>query len=120
LTSRPAAMWRFTSHSDRIKALADEVAEQINDISVEHLAQYLNATWELKREIGSVTNPVLNRQYAVAIANGALGGKLCGAGAGGCWFFLVPPESRRNVVKEVGLCEIPFQIAEKGVESWEL
>jgi len=109
-----------TDQLHRIKALADEVAEQIDTISVEHLSQYLNATWVLKREIGSVTNPVFNRQYGVAIASGAMGGKLCGAGAGGCWFFLVHPERRDAVKEALGLREIPFQVSQKGVESWEL
>jgi len=105
----------------KIKALADEVAEQIDDITPEHLAQYLNATWEMKRSIPGVTSPSLNRQYALAMMNGALGGKLCGAGQSGCWFFLVPPHSttRAKVRNVLGLKEIPFKIAEKGVEVKE-
>ncbi len=106
----------------QIKRLADEVADHIDSLGPDALGAALNETWDLKRSISGVTDPVLNRQYAVAIANGALGGKLCGAGAGGCWFFLVPPSSRaRAKVREaLGLREIPFQIAQKGVESWEL
>jgi dTDP-4-amino-4,6-dideoxygalactose transaminase len=44
------------------------------------------------------------------------------SGAGGCWFFLVPPSSvvRARVVNALGLREIPFQIAEKGVETWDI
>ena len=105
-----------------IKALADEVAGRIDTLTPEQLGVYLNYTWELKRSIPGVTNPTLNRQYAVAMANGALGGKLCGAGAGGCWFFLVPPSSvtRAKVKNALGLREIPFKISQKGVESWEL
>ena len=105
-----------------IKSLADEVAGRIDTLTPEQLGVYLNYTWELKRSIPGVTNPTLNRQYAVAMANGALGGKLCGAGAGGCWFFLVPPSSvtRAKIKNALGLREIPFKISQKGVESWEL
>ena len=69
-----------------------------------------------------MASPKLNEQYALAMANGALGGKLCGAGAGGCWFFLVPPSSvtRANIVNALGLREIPFKISQEGVQSWEL
>jgi len=105
-----------------IKALADEVSAQIDDITPERLGKYLGQTWHMKRAIPGVTSPNLNRQYAVAMLNGALGGKLCGAGAGGCWFFLVPPISttRARVRAALNLPEIPFKIAEKGVEMWEL
>jgi D-glycero-alpha-D-manno-heptose-7-phosphate kinase len=105
-----------------IKALADEVADHIDSLGPDALGAALNETWELKRSISGVTDPTLDEQYALAIANGALGGKLCGAGAGGCWFFLVPPSSRARarVRQALGLREIPFKIAEKGAETWEL
>jgi D-glycero-alpha-D-manno-heptose-7-phosphate kinase len=111
---------KSTEQLHQIKALADRVAGEIDTLDPKRLGDYLNLTWELKRSISGVSDPVLNRQYALAMLNGALGGKLCGAGAGGCWFFLVPPEKRERVVQALGLREVPFQIAEKGVEAWEL
>jgi len=103
-----------------IKHLAGEVAKHISTLGPDALGAALNETWELKRSISGVSDPILNRQYALAMVNGALGGKICGAGAGGCWFFLVEPENRQRVIDALGLCEIPFQVAEKGVESWTL
>jgi len=103
-----------------IKALAEDVAGRIDRIDLDELGAYLDCTWVLKRSIGAVTNPTLNRQYAVAKQNGAIGGKLCGAGAGGCWFFLVSDKARERVKDALGLQEIPFHIVEKGVEMWEL
>jgi D-glycero-alpha-D-manno-heptose-7-phosphate kinase len=103
-----------------IKALADEVAQHIDSLGPEALGMALNETWEMKRSIPGVTSPTLDHQYAVAMSNGAFGGKLCGAGAGGCWFFLAPPDARDRIVQALGLREIPFQISQKGVESWEL
>ena len=126
-TSRPAdsvlGSWQKSdAQLHEIKALADEMAGRIDDITPEALGAALSETWRMKRSIPGVTYPKLNEQFALAIAKGALGGKLCGAGAGGCWFFLVPPNSRTraNVVQALGLREIPFRIAEKGVETWEL
>jgi len=81
------------------------------------LASSLNATWHAKREIGGVTNPELDTQYDIAIDAGALGGKLLGAGGGGCWFFLVMPESRQRVIDATGLVEIPFQVDPRGVRE---
>jgi D-glycero-alpha-D-manno-heptose-7-phosphate kinase len=105
-----------------IRALADEVAGHIDSLGPEALGMALNETWEMKRSIPGVTSPTLDHQYAIAMSNGAFGGKLCGAGAGGCWFFLVPSSSvaRARIKQALGLREIPFQISQKGVESWEL
>lgn len=113
---------KSTEQLHEIKALADEMADRIDDISPQSLGAALSETWRIKREISGVSDPKLNEQFALAIANGALGGKLCGAGAGGCWFFLVPPVSttRACIRQALGLREIPFKIAEKGVETWEL
>jgi D-glycero-alpha-D-manno-heptose-7-phosphate kinase len=125
--SRPAdsvlGSWQKSdAQLHEIKALADEMAGRIDDITPEALGAALSETWRMKRSIPGVTSPTLNEQFALAISNGALGGKLCGAGAGGCWFFLVPPIStvRARIVNALGLREIPFKIAEKGVEAWEL
>jgi D-glycero-alpha-D-manno-heptose-7-phosphate kinase len=125
--SRPAdsvlGSWQKSdAQLHEIKALADEMAGRIDDIAPEALGAALSETWRMKRSIPGVTSPALNEQFALAIANGALGGKICGAGAGGCWFFLVPPIStvRARIVNALGLREIPFKIAEKGVETWEL
>jgi D-glycero-alpha-D-manno-heptose-7-phosphate kinase len=59
-------------------------------------------------------------QYELAIAAGALGGKLCGAGGGGGWVFLVPKNKRDSVIQTLGLAEIPFQVDRKGLQEWYL
>ena len=84
------------------------------------LGDALAETWMLKKSIPGVCGDGLTAQYRAALDAGATAGKLCGAGAGGCWFLLVPPEKREAVVKAVSLREIPFQVSEKGCEQWEL
>ena len=118
--------WTTTETLHRIRELAEwEVAEMLAPgIDPEErrirLGNALAETWRLKKSIPGVCGDGLKAQYRAALNSGALAGKLCGAGAGGCWFFLVPPEKREAVVKAVGLREIPFQVSEKGVEGWEL
>jgi len=118
--------WDATEQLHRIRRLAErqmlEMREEHMDPQerLERLVAALRETWALKRSIPGVCDSTLYEQYAHALEAGALAGKLCGAGAGGCWFFLVPPEKRAAVVKAVGLREIPFQVSEKGVEVWEL
>ena len=51
--------------------------------------------WMVKRSLSSrVTNPEIDRLYDAAIAAGALGGKLCGAGGGGFLLMVVPAHRR--------------------------
>lgn len=53
--------------------------------------------WQTKRRLSSgVSNPEIDALYDHALASGAIGGKLCGAGGGGFLLMVVPPENRRK------------------------
>jgi D-glycero-alpha-D-manno-heptose-7-phosphate kinase len=76
----------------------------------------MHEAWEAKRRLGpEVSNPVVDRMYSDAVAAGALGGKLTGAGGGGFLLLFVPPE-RRQAVREAlgGLIHVPFQFEHAG------
>jgi D-glycero-alpha-D-manno-heptose-7-phosphate kinase len=61
----------------------------------------LDATWRLKRELAStITTSQIDCWYGTALAAGAYGGKLCGAGGAGCLLFVVPQE-RQDAVRAV-------------------
>ncbi len=60
----------------------------------------LGETWRLKRQLaGAISNDRIDEWYGKAIAAGALGGKLCGAGGGGFLLFVVEP-GRQQTVRE--------------------
>jgi len=105
-----------------IQTLAQKVRNDISGLGLSGfaLAEHLNETWRLKSEIGGVCDSVLEQQYQAALDAGALGGKLCGAGMGGCWFLLCLKESRHKVVEALGLPEIPFRVERLGVRECEL
>ena len=53
----------------------------------------LHEGWQTKKRLSSkVSSPEIDALYDAARAAGALGGKLCGAGAGGFLLMLVPPQ----------------------------
>jgi D-glycero-alpha-D-manno-heptose-7-phosphate kinase len=55
----------------------------------------MNEGWQTKRRLSSgVSNPAIDSLYEAALAAGALGGKLCGAGGGGFLLMVVPSRSR--------------------------
>lgn len=62
--------------------------------------RYLDAEWQCRVQLApGVTTPGIDALLAAAKAAGALAGKVCGAGGGGCLFCLVPP-ARKAAVSE--------------------
>lgn len=78
--------------------------------------ELLHRGWnEKKRLANGVSNPVIDEIYDTGIRNGALGGKLLGAGGGGFMLFFVPPEKREKLKKSLSyLSEIPFSMGAAG------
>ena len=76
----------------------------------------LDETWRLKRRLATtITNDRIDAWYEHALAAGAVGGKLCGAGGGGFLLFVMPPERRAEVRQALGdLTEIPLRYEAQG------
>jgi D-glycero-alpha-D-manno-heptose-7-phosphate kinase len=84
--------------------------------------QCLHNSWVLKKDLStSVSNPEIESIYSAALREGALGGKLLGAGAGGFFLFFVKPQHRADVTKALRNldCKIStFKFETEGVVSW--
>ena len=66
---------------------------------IEEMARILDDSWTAKKLTASgVSNEMIERLCAVAVANGALAGKVSGAGGGGFLMFIVPPEDRLRLI----------------------
>ena len=78
----------------------------------------LDLAWQLKRSLcDSISNPMLDTIYERAIAAGALGGKILGAGGGGYFLFYVPTEKQHAVttaLADLGLLRLGFRLEQKG------
>jgi D-glycero-alpha-D-manno-heptose-7-phosphate kinase len=76
----------------------------------------LNAQWENKRRrTGAATNADIEAWYDLGLANGALGGKLIGAGGGGFLMFYAEDKARvRRAMSEAGLREVRFRFDFEG------
>jgi len=62
------------------------------------LGSLLHQSWELKKNLSSkISNPIIDQAYEQALAAGAYGGKLCGAGSGGFLALLVRPDLQAQV-----------------------
>lgn len=82
-----------------------EFEEALFKSDIKKIAEMINREWGWKKSLASnVTNTKIDTLYDAALASGAWGGKVMGAGSGGCLFLIVPPENRDSVRK--ALCEI--------------
>jgi D-glycero-alpha-D-manno-heptose-7-phosphate kinase len=80
------------------------------------LGQLLHEAWEAKRSLSPmVSNRVTDEIYAAALAAGALGGKLTGAGGGGFMVLFAPPTKHDTIREALGaLVHVPFSFEYAG------
>lgn len=113
----------YKKMSDSVLVFKDKVLNS----DIVGMAEMLDEAWMRKKTLAStVTNSQTDELYDVAKSNGALGGKILGAGGGGCLLFFVPPESRSKVrqalekkAKELNLSDfkdIHFGFTQGGVD----
>ena len=81
-------------------------------------ARLMDVHWQHKKKrSGNMSNGKINEWYDVAMANGALGGKLIGAGGGG--FLLFYSENKvplRRAMHAAGLKEVRFKFDFEGTK----
>lgn len=91
------------------------------------MGELLNESWFKKRKLASkISSNIIDKLYSAGIKNGAWGGKLLGAGGGGCMLFLVSPKKRDAVKKAMNreamkdklfnFQEVPVKFVHSGVE----
>ena len=84
--------------------------------------QSLHEAWELKRQFSSkISNNRLDKIYSDAVAHGAVGGKLLGAGGGGFFLFYVTPFRKHELIANLeaaGLNVRPFRFEQEGLRAW--
>lgn len=78
--------------------------------------ELLHTGWQIKRRFATtVSNTLIDDAYEAAIAAGALGGKLLGAGAGGFLLLFVPRSKQDSVrIALSGLKEVEFRFENEG------
>ena len=76
----------------------------------------MDVHWQRKKERSAVmSNEFINNAYDVAMANGALGGKVIGAGGGGFLMFYAEGNARlREAMRERKLTEVRFRFEPEG------
>ena len=86
--------------------------------NLHEFARLMDVHWQRKKQrSGGMSNPKINEWYDLALASGALGGKLIGAGGGGFLMFYAEDKSRlRHAMRSVGLKEVRFRFDFEGTK----
>jgi D-glycero-alpha-D-manno-heptose-7-phosphate kinase len=87
------SLLKMRDHSQQLKALMSN-----GHYDPCAFGRILDESWQLKRQLAStITNDQIDNWYRIAMESGAVGGKLCGAGAGGFLLFVVPRDRQSSV-----------------------
>lgn len=95
--------------------IAEEMKESLEKNDLSRFGSAMHESWNLKKTLASgITSPAIDGAYERAMQNGALGGKLLGAGGGGFLLFYCEQEQQDRLRQAVGLKEFPFKFERDG------
>lgn len=105
------------SNLDEMKGYVSDALNILDsNADIREFGSLLNETWEKKKKLAdNVTDDRIDGMYRLGMENGAIGGKLLGAGGGGFMLFFVSPERRRHLkeVMKQHVC-VPFSFENTG------
>ena len=101
-----------------VKELGYRSKDALESGDLDEFGRVMDVHWQHKKKRSdSMTNADIDRWYSVAMANGAIGGKLIGAGGGGFLMFYAADKVRlRHTMRELGLREVRFRFDFEGAK----
>jgi D-glycero-alpha-D-manno-heptose-7-phosphate kinase len=106
-----------TAALTRMRQMVDEGTSLLQgDGSLDGFGELLHEGWTLKRSLAEgVTTSQIDEIYEAARSQGAIGGKLLGAGGGGFMLLFVPPEKQEQVRQVLDrYLSVPFSFEHTG------
>ena len=105
---------------DQIAAVAHAMRGALESQDWNEAGRLLRVEWTNRRKNApGITTELIDRLIGAARKGGALGGKVCGAGGGGCVFFLVDPASKDKVsaiIEREGAQVLAVKVSPHGVK----
>lgn len=104
---------------DHIASIAHSMRRALESSNWDETGRLLREEWSFRRKNApGITTPLIDKLVTATRRSGALGSKVCGAGGGGCVFFLVEPGAKKRVesiIQESGAEVLPIRVAPRGV-----
>jgi D-glycero-alpha-D-manno-heptose-7-phosphate kinase len=118
----------LASHKETLDALRNlrQIAIEMKNALLKgdllYFSNLLNDNWHNQKKLhSSVTDSRIDSLFDLALSNGAIGGKACGAGGGGCLIFYCADDQehvvRRNL-QDAGCDVIDFNFDFEGLQTW--
>src|SRR5664279_4332559 len=101
-----------------VKDLGLQSKTALESGNLHEFARLMDVHWQRKKQrSGGMSNPKINEWYDLALASGALGGKLIGAGGGGSLMFYAEDKAKlRHAMRSAGLKEVRFRFDFEGTQ----
>ena len=101
---------------NEISFQVDEAVNLLKNKDFDNFGKLLNEGWKLKRSLSKViSNKKIDDLYNFSIQNGALGGKLLGAGGGGFMLLYMPEHKQKKFLKKIKkITKVPFNFTDQG------
>jgi D-glycero-alpha-D-manno-heptose-7-phosphate kinase len=111
---------RVHRNFDEIAAIAQAMRSALANSDWSEVGRLLREEWSHRRKNApGISTPLIDRLVAVTRKAGATGAKACGAGGGGCVFFLAERGARQRVsqaIEREGATLLPIRVASRGAK----
>lgn len=95
--------------------LAEDMRTMIETGNLNSFGEILNDNWKIKKQLATgISNLAIDSLYQKALKNGAIGGKLLGAGGGGFLLFYCKEGCKEHVKEKLGLKQLRFEFEHSG------
>jgi D-glycero-alpha-D-manno-heptose-7-phosphate kinase len=104
---------------DYVKDLGLRSLKALESSKLSEFGQLMHEHWEHKKKrSGNMSNPKIDEWYDLALKNGAVGGKVIGAGGGGFLMFYAEDKTRlRHAMIGAGMTEVRFRFDFEGTKT---
>jgi D-glycero-alpha-D-manno-heptose-7-phosphate kinase len=110
---------RVRRNFDQIARIAIALRAALEAARWREAGRLIREEWNFRRRnLPTITTPVIDRIIAASRRVGALGGKVCGAGGGGCLALLIEPDARARVEQAISAAGgqlLPGRVDRRGV-----
>ena len=107
-----------------LKEQAHQMKDSLLRGELTKIGEILHFGWQNKKQMAaSISNTLIDSIYDTALAHGANGGKISGAGGGGFMFFFCPGITKIKVARAIesfGGKVQPFKFTQQGLTTWTI
>jgi D-glycero-alpha-D-manno-heptose-7-phosphate kinase len=102
----------------KIRDLVLPFRKLIKGNNIDEIGNILTQSWKLKKSLSNkISSSKINKYFNIAFSNGALGGKILGAGGGGFLLFYVRKGKKKQLINSLkNLTQINFNFENDGVK----